>query len=212
MLQTCGHRRVGSCARPFPHLKNQAPYISKLSYHFMTEKHELPKRKTLRMKGYDYSTPANYFVTMVLQNRHNLFGKVINGQMLINEAGKMVETELLQLSIKHPEVILEHYVVMPNHIHCIITLTEEISLNDIIRDFKSLTTYLYSNGVKQNGWHPFEKKLWQRNYFEHIIRNGRAYELIAQYIFDNPERWDKDSNNPDNGDDDDEIMQQILSM
>ncbi len=178
----------------------------------MNENRELPTRKPLRMKGYDYSTPANYFVTIVIQNRLNLFGKVVDEQMIMSEAGKMVETELLQLPIKHPEVILEHYVVMPNHIHCIISLTDVISLSNIIRNFKSLTTYLYSNGVKQNGWLPFDKKLWQRNYYEHIIRNERAYKLIAQYIFDNPARWNKDSINPDNSGNCDEIMQQILSI
>ena len=176
----------------------------------MPENKGLPQRKLLRMKGYDYSTAAHYFITMVLQNRENLLGRVIDEQMVLNAAGEMVEKELLQLPNKHPECTIEHHVVMPNHIHFIITLYGNLSLSEIIREYKSLTTHLYIVGVKQLGWLRFEKKFWQHNYFEHIIRNNRAFESIAQYIMNNPARWEMDDINPNHGSQCDDIITQVL--
>ena len=176
----------------------------------MPEKNELPQRKLLRMKGYDYSTAANYFVTIVLQNRANLLGDVSDGQMTLNAAGEMVENEILRLPVKHPECTIEHFVVMPNHIHFIITQYGNLSLSEVIREYKSLTTHLYIVGVKQHGWPRFEKKFWQHNYYEHIIRNNRAFESIAQYIADNPARWEMDDINPNHGSQCDDIIAQVL--
>ena len=176
----------------------------------MPENRGLPHRKLLRMKGYDYSTAAHFFITIVLQNRENLLGKVFDGQMTLNAAGEMVEKELLQLPNKHPECAIEHHVVMPNHIHFIITLYGSLYLGEIIREFKSLTTHLYIEGGKQLGWPRFEKKFWQHNYFEHIIRNNRAYESIAQYIMNNPARWEMDDINPNHGRQCDDIISQVL--
>ena len=81
--------------------------------------------------------------------------------------------------------------MLANHFHCIwqILDSDKISLSDIVRSFKSLTTHQYIKGVKENGWQPFNGKLWQRNYYEHIIRDSTEFDHIKTYINSNPERW-----------------------
>lgn len=99
---------------------------------------------------------------------------------------------------------MHEYVVMPNHFHGIIEIVAplgsahiENGLGDIIGAFKSLTTNEYIRGVKQLNWQPFDKKLWQRNYYEHIIRNENDFERIIQYIKNNPFKWIYDSQHQD---------------
>ena len=176
----------------------------------MIENDTLPKRKKLRLENYDYSTAANYFVTIVVQNRSCLFGEVSVGQMFLNDAGKGVNEAILHLPDNQASVISPYHVVMPNHIHVIFTLNGGVFLAEIIRRFKSYTTNLYTKGVQIHGWQPFDKRLWQHNYYEHIIRNQRAYDFIANYIFTNPQRWMKDAINPQHEAECEEIMKQVL--
>jgi REP element-mobilizing transposase RayT len=81
---------------------------------------------------------------------------------------------------------------LPNHIHFIVTLPETTSLHELVRRFKSYTTHKYIEGVKHQGWTPFNRKLWQHNYYEHIIRNTNSYKAIANYIKQNPAKWETD--------------------
>jgi REP element-mobilizing transposase RayT len=164
------------------------------------------------MDGYDYSRACNYFVTIVIQDRLDLLGEIKDGQMIPNDAGLTIEKALLNIPDTHRDVELPFLVVMPNHIHFILTILGAVYLGEIIRRFKSLTTHLYIEGVKNQGWQPFNKKLWQHNYFEHIIRNQRSYEFIANYIITNPQRWAKDAINPSCDNDRDEIMKQVLMI
>ena len=78
-------------------------------------------------------------------------------------------------------------------------LESNISLPDVVHRFKTMTTKRYTDGVKNNNWPLFSQKLWQRNYWEHIIRNHDEYKRIADYINNNPEKWDDDKLNKDNG-------------
>jgi len=91
-------------------------------------------------------------------------------------------------------VKLHDYVLMPNHFHAIVEIehTGKAVLGDIIGAFKSLTTNRYIKGVKEAGWMPFEKRLWQRNYYEHIIRNEDSYIKLSHYIQNNPLKWEED--------------------
>ena len=146
----------------------------------------LPQRKEIRLQGYDYSCQGNYFVTIVVQNRQCLFGSVVDGKMQQNAAGDVIEQALMQISSAHDGVTLPCYVVMPDHIHFIVSLPGDISLSEIIRRFKSYTTHLYIEGVTNNGWPRFNGKLWQHNYYEHILRNQRDYENTVNYIVTNP--------------------------
>jgi REP element-mobilizing transposase RayT len=134
--------------------------------------------------------------------------------MLLNDAGIMVEKWYIALERKFPYIQCHEMIIMPNHIHFIIENTgmvganqrvcppkpnqrvgpEEIikpkHLGSIIQWFKTMSTNEYIRGVKNLGWPPFYKKLWQRNYWEHIIRNEQAFDRISNYIRTNPDKWD----------------------
>jgi putative transposase len=176
-------------------------------------------RRSIRLPAYDYAQPGAYFVTICSQNRECLFGDVINGEMILNQRGEMVERTWRELAEHYSGVEVDAFVVMPNHVHGIIVLVgagpvgagpracpdsgrpqgvaPTMSLADVVHRFKSLTTTRYRRGVLQDGWQPFAGRLWQRNYYEHIIRDEEELGRIRQYIIDNPARWEDDIENPD---------------
>jgi REP element-mobilizing transposase RayT len=216
---------------------------------------EIHHRRSIRLKGYDYSQAGLYFITICVQDRICLFGKVVNGNMELNEAGKIAVSCWLEIPAHFPNATLHEYVVMPNHIHGIIELskpsvgaknvspeirtknetfrigtdkfstengTGNISPNSsetgtpdngakdfspqrpepsnsessrprgtsqtigsIVRGFKiGVTKWLHQNS---NVHH-----VWQRDYYEHIIRDELSYIRIANYITDNPAKWQED--------------------
>jgi putative transposase len=125
----------------------------------------------------------------------------------------MVQAVWEELSIYYPGVEGDGFVVMPNHIHGVFVLVgagpracpekgqpqgvaPTLSLPDVVHRFKTLTTKRYADGVKQSGWSPFVGRLWQRNYYEHIVRDEESLGRIIQYILDNPARWEFDRENP----------------
>jgi REP element-mobilizing transposase RayT len=167
-------------------------------------------RRSIRLKGYDYSQAGAYFITLCTQDRACLFGKVVNGEMRLNDAGRMVLAEWNRLTERFPHLVLDAFVVMPNHVHGILVITDPAptvgatvgatlvvapTVGNIIGAFKSRVTVEYIRGVKTSGWPPFRGRLWQRNYYEHIIRNERALNAIRQYIMENPRRWQMDREN-----------------
>jgi REP-associated tyrosine transposase len=176
-------------------------------------------RRSIRLRGYDYSRPGAYFITICVQNRASLFGDVLDGEMRLNDAGRMVQTCWEQLPQQFPALELNTYVVMPNHFHAIAILVEapvvstngasviarsasrrgaagDLTLGDIIGAFKSVTTNEYIRGVQQSGWLAFDRRLWQYNYWEHIIRNQTRFHQIRGYIQTNPARWSMDQLHP----------------
>ncbi len=157
-------------------------------------------RKSIRLKGFDYRS-AVYFVTICVQNRECLFGTISPDRMLLNDAGTMVSSEWLALSKRFPSIILDEFVVMPNHFHGIICISPDSidnpKLGKIIGAFKSIVNNNYIDGVNNRDWTHFNKRLWQRNYYEHIVRNDSALQKIQQYIRDNPSTWHTDSLHPD---------------
>ncbi|MEJ5300651.1 MAG: hypothetical protein WHS38_06650 [Thermodesulforhabdaceae bacterium] len=140
-------------------------------------------RRSLRLKGYDYSKPGAYFITIVSQERACLFGDVVDGEMQLNGAGRMVYAEWESLPDRFPGIMLDAFVVMPNHIHGIIVIVGDPvgvglvpaqntrpttnrattrvapTVGDVVGVFKSGTTVLYTHGVKQCGWPPFPGRL-----------------------------------------------------
>ena len=171
----------------------------------------LPSRRSIRLQGYDYSSEGLYFVTICTQDMKCLFGKVIDGDMVLNDAGRKVLETYKELENKFMNVYCWEVIVMPNHFHAIIELHDNVGtdlcvcpiknkgehigspLPDIVRWFKTMTTNYYIQGVKSEGWIPFNRKLWQRNYYEHIIRNSTSYQNIADYIRSNPVNWATDN-------------------
>lgn len=152
-------------------------------------------RPSLRLPTYNYAQPGGYFVTICTQDRRSLFGHVTDNEMHPNAPGHMVAEVWEALPHRFPHISLDVSVVMPNHMHGIVLINEERpgqGLGQIIGAFKSLSTNRYITGVRQLGWPPFTKRIWQDNYFEHIIRNDASLDRIREYIIANPSSWDRD--------------------
>lgn len=159
-------------------------------------------RRSIRLTGYDYTAAGLYYVTIVAQDRECQFGTVVDGVMEPNDAGRMVATIWNELPAFYPGVGVDAFVVMPNHLHGIIVLTAPspvgagMSLADVVHRFKTMTTKRYVDGVKTAGWPAFRGRLWQRNYYEHIIRDDPSLDRIRRYVGENPSRWPEDGENP----------------
>ncbi len=187
---------------------------------FNSEKHN---RRSIRLKGYDYSRQGAYFVTICTQNRECLFGNIQQNKMILNHAGEMVLETWNELSIKCPSIVIDESIIMPNHVHVIIcivgaplvgalpwdarqggqktragTRPAPTVLGNVVGIFKSISTHQYAINVNANNWPPFPGKLWLRNYYEHIIRTENEINRIRHYITNNPLQWDNDKNNPVN--------------
>ena len=247
------------------------------------EKHH---RRSIRLKGYDYSQSGSYFITICTQNHRNLFGDIQNEKMILNDAGRMVDKQWCELPERFLNIRLRDYIVMPNHFHAILEIVgatlvvapnniapngvapngvapngvapngvapngvapngvapNNIALNgvapngvapngvapngvapngvvqnnqgqpqgiaptepsmvtvgDMVGAFQSIVTVEYIRGVREYNWRYFNGKLWQRNYWEHIIRNEKEFMRISQYIINNPANWKADKLNNGHG-------------
>ena len=150
-------------------------------------------RKSIRLKNYDYTQDGLYFVTICIQNREHLLGEITNGQHIVYDSGKMVDSIWKNLDKYFNGVKTYEFVIMPNHVHGIIGLeNSSLNLSEIIRRFKTFTTRQYIKHVDYSQWQPFCKRLWQRNYYDHIIRNEQSLEKLRIYIENNPLKWDTD--------------------
>jgi len=167
-------------------------------------------RRSIRLKGYDYTQAGAYFVTICTYQRMCLFGEVVEGQMRLNELGEIVRDEWLKTAQLRPRVVLDAFVVMPNHIHGIIVLVDRRgtlqrapttferfgkptsdSIPTIVRLFKSAAARRINERRGTPG-----APVWQRNYYEHIIRSEDSLVRIREYIAENPLRWHLDRENP----------------
>ncbi len=188
-------------------------------------------RRSIRLKGYDYSKEGLYFITICCHKQQYLFECIPNVddvscslrptcrlnelKIELNDAGKMIENWYFKLENKFSNIKCHEMVVMPNHFHCIIEIINEpadaTALNDgsalradtrvrpdiptVVQWFKTMTTNEYIRGVKTLGWQRFDGKLWQRDYYEHIIRNHQSFIKISNYIRKNPTKWHIDKFN-----------------
>lgn len=157
-------------------------------------------RRSLRLKGFDYSQAGAYFITLVTQDRVCLWGEVSEEGLQLNPPGKMITHWWLELVYKFPTIQLDEFVLMPNHLHGIIWLTDQPdslpNLSQIIQWFKTMTTNEYIRGVRQLSWPAFNRRVWQQDYYDHIIRGDKDLDNIRLYIQDNPRRWAEDAENP----------------
>ncbi len=172
-------------------------------------KSNLPGRKSIRLKGYDYSQPGAYFVTLCTHNMERIFGRIIAGKMELNTYGLIAREEWFQTAVAHPYLELheDESAIMPNHIHGIIWITEvgatetvarktnsgpkPGSLGAIVGQYKSRTTRHINKLRKNSG-----KSVWQRNYYDRIIRNEKELQSIRKYIENNPLHWENDRGRP----------------
>ena len=180
-----------------------------------------PSRRSLRLRGYDYSQGGAYFVTICTESRRCLFGAIKDGQMELNAIGTMIQRVWSGLAEHYVALEADEFIVMPNHLHGILVLTRAdpttraedrqepgrarqepaptggLSLHEIIRRFKTFTANQYRQGLSSPGSSPMEGQLWQRNFYEHVIRNERDLAAIREYIATNPLQWHLDKENPE---------------
>jgi putative transposase len=150
-------------------------------------------RRSIRLQNYDYSQCGRYFVTICIQNRECLLGSINQGRFLASEYGKVVQQSLKALQQNYPEPTIESWVVMPNHIHFILEIQQQtdVALGELVRQFKYTTTRQINALRDSPGI-----KVWQRSYYENIIRTDRAHQIIRNYIQQNPIRWEIDQLHP----------------
>jgi REP element-mobilizing transposase RayT len=155
-------------------------------------------RRSIRIEGYDYSQVGAYFVTVCTFRKLPIFGKIQEGVFTENELGAIVEQSWEWLSRQYEYVILDAWAVMPNHTHSILIITERDSsapkrksLGGLIGAFKVYSTNRINSVMRSPG-----SQVWQRNYYEHVIRTEDELNRVRQYIADNPLQWDIDRENP----------------
>jgi REP element-mobilizing transposase RayT len=170
---------------------------------------ERHRRRSIRVPGYDYATPGVYYVTINIQYHACVLGMVEDGVMVLSHVGQMVDSWWGNIVARFPCVQHDAYVVMPNHLHGLLRLGYEtheerdedgvkmdsfgsVALDRVMRWFKSATTRDYQVGVDRYGWAPYPGRFWQRNYYEHIVRDDRDLDRIRAYIDGNPSRWTED--------------------
>jgi REP element-mobilizing transposase RayT len=160
-------------------------------------------RRSIRLKEYDYTSPGAYFVTVVTHKRACLFGKVVDGEMRLNQFGKFVAYAWEWLPKRYPYVNLDPYIVMPNHFHGVLHIldinidcrggsrpapTQSIKpLGQLVGVFKTIS----SKQINLSRYTP-GLPVWQRNYYEHIIRDQSDLESITGYIRSNLDHWSDD--------------------
>lgn len=177
----------------------------------------LPNRRTIRLKGYDYSSSGMYFVTICTQDKLCLFGEVIDSEMVLNDFGKIAYNEWNKTLELRSNIELGEFIIMPNHMHGIIIINTPTpivgancirpnksddnqtgvcntplqpsiqTLGSIISGYKSAVARQTNNSNVVT-----KPKIWQRNYYEHIIRNEKSYNNITDYIASNPINWQSD--------------------
>jgi putative transposase len=183
----------------------------------MTYNPDKHKRRSVRLKDYDYSQAGAYFVTICTHDRECILGELRKGEMFLNEQGQYAANNWKDVSNYYHHVRMDEFTVMPNHLHGIIVLCDgnvgaihelplrnEMAIEDrkdrrqmllpkIIGRFK-MNVSKHINTIRNTPGHP----VWQRNYYEHIIRDENELHAIRQYIVENPLKWDMDNENPVN--------------
>jgi REP element-mobilizing transposase RayT len=194
-------------------------------------------RRSIRLRGYDYAQAGAYFVTICAHDHACLFGEIVNAEMRLNDAGRMIDDEWNVLTQRFPTIESDESIIMPNHVHGILIIRDSAgattrvaptgsttscmasvgaplvgapsrsphagnhhgagtrpapTLGDIIGAFKSITTDRYIRGVHEAQWPRFNGHVWQRNYFEHIVRDESEMNRIREYIVNNPAQWETD--------------------
>jgi putative transposase len=162
-----------------------------------------PRRRNIRLRSYDYSWHGAYFVTICTHDKQSLFGNIIDNKMSLNPCGEIADSSWKDIPRHYPEVNNEVFITMPNHVHGIIiiqdlrrvsprlTPTKWHPLPEIVRAFKS-----YSSRKINELRHLPGLPVWQRGYYEHVIRSEEEFTQIGEYILFNAARWETDRENP----------------
>lgn len=164
---------------------------------------EFHHRRSIRLRGYDYSQNGVYFVTLCTQNRECLFGRIVGGEIRLNDFGMIISDTWIWMKKQYDYVDLGEFVIMPNHFHGLLLIhkcrggsrtapTERSKpLGRLLGVFKTVSTKRI-NGIRQTPG----VAVWQRNYYEHIVRDDDESSRIREYTIGNPANWDHDEDNP----------------
>jgi len=181
----------------------------------MAEKYQNKYRvSSARLQNWDYGSNAAYFVTICTQNHHHYFGDVVDGEMQLSEIGKIAERFWREIPDHFPFVLLDVFVVMPNHVHGIIIINKDEDVaSTVIVETPKLGVSTDTIAPQKNKWKPGTlgviinqyKRIctinarktdpnfaWQSRFHDHIIRSDKSYETIREYIFYNPAKWEED--------------------
>lgn len=151
----------------------------------------IPKRKANRIKDYDYSSAGVYFITLCTQDRVNVFWNTVGADIIrplkvpLSPTGKLAETAIVQIKDHYDNVSVDHYCIMPNHIHMII----RIMPNNDGRIISAPTLSTVVGSMKRWISKQLGRSIWQKSFYEHIIRDREDYETRKKYIYDNPLKW-----------------------
>ena len=154
----------------------------------------LPKRKPNRLTEYDYSTPNAYFITVCTENRKNLFwadvGAIIDRpeDVPLSEIGMIVRQKIRDISKHYPAITVDHAVVMPNHIHMLLQIHTDINGRSLIAPTISTVIRLMKGAVSKQA----RFSVWQKGFYDHVIRNEKDYQEVWNYIEGNPGKWTED--------------------
>ena len=164
---------------------------------------EIHHRRSIRLKGYDYSRNGAYDITICTQDREHIWGEIVGATLCgrPNNPHTIIDRWISETKNKFGDIKVDKYVIMPNHIHMIIFLLGDDGesgdhagspLPRIVEWLKTMTTNEYIRGVKSGIYPPFNRRIWQRNYYEHIMRDKDDYEKRWRYIEENPIKWQED--------------------
>jgi len=181
----------------------------------MVQFQEKPERRSIRLKEYDYTQPGAYFITLVAFQRQSLFGKINDGAVVLSDLGDLANAVWFGLETRFSMVKLDEFTIMPNHLHGIIFINGESvgagqeedtwpvmnfeappvsdmkkgpSLGEIVRTYKGTVARLHNRLNKTQG-----KNIWQRNYYERVIRDEMELDQTRLYIQENPVRWEEEN-------------------
>ncbi len=157
---------------------------------------DIHNRRSIRLRDYDYARAGAYFVTICTWQRECLFGEIVAGEMVFNNMGSIAGAAWTDLCKHYRHMELDAFIIMPNHLHGLIVFSDEQAgkrhgLPEIIRGFKTYSSRRI-NAVRNNRGCP----VWQRNYYDRVIRNEDELTRARSYIVNNPMKWEHDKENP----------------
>jgi putative transposase len=172
----------------------------------MPERRDLPYRRSIRLKGFDYSHPGSYFVTICAFMHHSLFGRMERDKVRLSRVGEIARACWVDIPNHFPNVGISVFVIMPNHMHGILNIEERArravplrreafgsptiaSIPTIVRSYKSAVTKIVRESLGGRA-----APVWQSNYFERVLRDGHEFRSASQYILENPKMWHIDEN------------------
>lgn len=179
---------------------------------------DIHHRRSIRLKGYDYASPGTYFITICTFDRKCIFGEITDEEMKMNAIGQLVMAEWMKTPSIRPNILLGEFVIMPNHLHGLVRVSGDHrkpekqyardgmnggrnggmprspsgTIGALVRGFKSAATRRFNELRGTKG-----SPLWQRNYWENIVRTEESLNQIRNYIRFNPARWESDRLNPE---------------